>query len=123
MAKCGASGCRVYCTSAQRLSRASDAQVPSLTQQLKWNKQTQRHSNVLTANHLETAPLSLFLGTLIFIGCYGEVGQSLLAVAFSFLAFKYYFVTPFHSLPVTARKMPRLVIFSMALVSSCMAQT
>ena len=64
------------------------------------------------------------LCALMFIGWYGGVKPSLLAVALSLLAFKYYFVTPIQSLTVEARKISRLLIFSLAFVSpGVVAQT
>ena len=59
-----------------------------------------------------------------FIAWYGGVRPSLLAIARSLLAFKYYFAISIHSLTVEARKIPRLLILLLALVSSgVVAQT
>jgi ABC-type amino acid transport substrate-binding protein len=79
--------------------------------------------HAVAGHHMVTDPLSLFLCALIFIGCDGEVRQGLLAVAFSLLAFKYYFLPSLQSSPATATKIPRLLIFSLALISSVVAQT
>ena len=67
-------------------------------------------------------------GSLLFcalIARYGGVKPSLLAIALSLLAFKYYFMTPLHSVAVKTREIPRrLLIFLLALVSpAVVAQT
>ena len=64
------------------------------------------------------------LSSLMFIGWYGGAKPSLLAMALSLLALKYYFVKPIHSLTVEARQIPRLLFFLLAFVSpGVVAQT
>ena len=73
---------------------------------------------------LQSTPIvSLFLCAVTFSAGFGGVAPGLLAIALSILAFKYYFVTPIHSLTVGTAKIRRLLIFSLALVSATVAQT
>jgi PAS domain S-box-containing protein len=62
--------------------------------------------------YLVPAPGMLFLCALMFSAWYGGLKPSLLAMALSLLAFKYYFVTPTHSLTVELREIPRLSVFT-----------
>ena len=66
----------------------------------------------------------LLLCFLMFVGWYGRVKPGVLAMAPIFLAFKYYFANPIHSLAVKTREITRLLIFSLALVPlGVMAET
>jgi two-component system sensor histidine kinase/response regulator len=70
-----------------------------------------------------TVIVSLFLHAVTFSAKFGGVAPGLLAIALSLLAFKYYFVTPIHSLTVQTAEIRSLLIFSLALVSPIVAQT
>jgi PAS domain S-box-containing protein len=64
--------------------------------------------------HLTPAPGMLFLCALMLVAWYGGMKPGLLAMALALLAFKYYFVTPLHSLNVGVKEIPRLLIFASA---------
>jgi len=70
----------------------------------------------LPAVHLQDAPVSLFLCSVILSAWFGGIGPGLLATAFSVLAFNYYFLPPIHSLGLKAEEIPRLVIFTVSAV-------
>jgi C4-dicarboxylate-specific signal transduction histidine kinase len=63
---------------------------------------------------LETAPVSLFLGAIMFSAWFGGLGPGLLATALSSLAFDYYFLPPIYSLVAKPGEIPRLVIFTVS---------
>lgn len=60
---------------------------------------------------LVSAPVSLFLCAIMVSGWFGGIGPALLAVSLSLLAFDYYFVTPFFSLAMEIKELPRFIIF------------
>jgi PAS domain S-box-containing protein len=64
---------------------------------------------------METAPVSLFLCAVMFCAWYGGVKPGLLAVGLSILAFKFYFVSPLHSLNIETNSLPRYLIFVLAM--------
>ncbi len=64
--------------------------------------------------YLQAAPVSLFICAVAFSAWFGGSRPSLLAVVLSILAFKYYFVTPIHSLVPETVEIPRLIVFSLA---------
>jgi C4-dicarboxylate-specific signal transduction histidine kinase len=66
--------------------------------------------------YLVTAPVSLFLCAIITSGWFGGIRGALLSVALSLLAFDYYFVTPIHSLAVSANEVPRAGIFALSAI-------
>src|SRR5882762_1548260 len=63
---------------------------------------------------LQAAPVSLFLCAIMFTAWVGGVKPGLLAMALSLLSFKYYFLTPVHSLALDSGEIPRLVVFALA---------
>jgi hypothetical protein len=74
--------------------------------------------------HLVPTSFMLLLCFLMFTGWHGGVEPGLLAIALTFPVLKYYFAIPIHSLTVKAREIPRLLIVSLALISSSVvAQT
>jgi len=60
------------------------------------------------------AHVSLFLCAVMFSAWFGGFKPGLLAIAFSLLAFKYYFLPPIHSLELELTQLPRLVLFSLS---------
>src|SRR5258706_3022597 len=64
--------------------------------------------------NLQAAPVSLFLCAIMFSAWVGGLRAGVLAAVLSLLSFKYYFVTPFHSLALEATEIPRLVVFTLA---------
>ncbi|HWB60745.1 MAG TPA: PAS domain-containing protein, partial [Chthoniobacteraceae bacterium] len=67
-------------------------------------------SRFLDAHLITSAPVALFLCAIIFSTLRGGLKPGFLAMALSFLAFKYYYVPPVHSLAVEANEIPRLLI-------------
>src|SRR5882762_4116575 len=61
--------------------------------------------------YLVAAPVSLFLCAILFAAWFGGVGPGVFSMVLSSLAFKYYFVTPIHSLAVNLQEVPRLILF------------
>jgi PAS domain S-box-containing protein len=61
--------------------------------------------------HLQDAPVSLFLCTVILSAWFGGVWPGLLATTLSALAFYYYFLPPIHSLHAKPEEIPRFVVF------------
>src|SRR5690348_13115168 len=68
----------------------------------------------LPAIHLQDAPVSLFLCSVLLSAWFGGIGPGLLATALSALAFNYYFLPPIHSLGPKPDEIPRLVIFTVS---------
>src|SRR6266850_1569979 len=64
--------------------------------------------------NLQAAPVSLFLCAIMFTAWVGGLRSGVLAAVLSLLSFKYYFVTPFHSLALDSTEIPRLVVFTLA---------
>jgi len=64
--------------------------------------------------NLQAAPVSLFLCAIMFTAWVGGLRAGVLAAVLSLLSFKYYFVTPFHSLALDSTEIPRLVVFTLA---------
>ena len=64
--------------------------------------------------YLVTAPVSLFLCAIITSGWFGGMRGAFLSVVLSVLAFLYYFVTPTHTLAVSANEVPRVSIFALS---------
>src|SRR5258708_5520441 len=64
--------------------------------------------------NLQAAPVSLFLCAIMFTAWVGGLKAGALATVLSLLSFKYYFVTPLHSLAVDSAEIPRLIVFTMA---------
>src|SRR6266568_4619319 len=64
--------------------------------------------------NLQAAPVSLFLCAIMFTAWVGGIRSGVLAAVLSLLSFKYYFVTPFHSLALDSTEIPRLVVFTLA---------
>src|SRR6266481_1283175 len=60
------------------------------------------------------AHVSLFLCAVMFSAWFGGFKPGLLAIAFSLLTFKYYFLPPIHSLELELTQLPRLVLFSLS---------
>jgi PAS domain S-box-containing protein len=58
-------------------------------------------------------PVSLFLCAVMFSAWFGGIRPALLAIAFSVLAFDYYFLPPIYSLDLT-KELPRLVFFGLS---------
>lgn len=71
----------------------------------------------LTAQHLQTAPVSLFLCAAMFSVWLGGVGPGLLAIALSSLVFDYYFLAQRHSFATMPEEKSRLVTFEVAALS------
>ncbi|PYU04839.1 MAG: hypothetical protein DMG34_09575, partial [Acidobacteria bacterium] len=63
---------------------------------------------------LESAPVSLFLCTVMLSAWFGGIGQGLLATTLSSLAFYYYFLPPQYSLGAKPEEIPRFVAFTMS---------
>lgn len=61
-----------------------------------------------------TPVVALLLCAVMFSAWFGGIRPGLLAIALSLLAFTYYFVTPFYSLALDSREIPRLLIFTMS---------
>ncbi len=66
------------------------------------------------ALHLQEAPASLLLCAIMFSAWLGGVGPGLLAIAFSCLAFNYYFVEPLYSFGVKSEEIPRFAMFAVS---------
>ncbi len=66
--------------------------------------------------NLQAAPVSLFLCAIMFTAWIGGLKAGVLATVLSLLSFKYYFLTPVHSLAVDSAEIPRLVVFALAAV-------
>jgi len=64
--------------------------------------------------YLHAAPVSLFICAVLFSAWFGGFRPGLLATVLSILAFKYYFVSPIHSLIPETAELPRLIVFSLA---------
>lgn len=62
-------------------------------------------------SHLVSAPVSLFLGAIMFSAWFGGIKPGLLAVAISLFAFVTYFVNPINSLAVNIQELPRILVF------------
>src|SRR3989442_5904673 len=60
------------------------------------------------------AHVSLFLCAVMFSAWFGGFKPGLLAMAFSLLTFKYYFLPPIHSLELELTQLPRLVLFALS---------
>ena len=60
------------------------------------------------------AHVSLFLCAVMFSAWFGGFKPGLLAIAFSLLTFKYYFLPPIHSLELELTQLPRLGLFSLS---------
>jgi PAS domain S-box-containing protein len=60
------------------------------------------------------AHVSLFLCAVMFSAWFGGFKPGLLAIGFSLLTFKYYFLPPIHSLELELTQLPRLVLFSLS---------
>ena len=60
----------------------------------------------------------LFLCAFMFIAWYGGLKPTLLAMSRSLLAFKYYLATSLHSLTAEIKAIPRILVLSLALVST-----
>src|SRR3989454_1680578 len=60
------------------------------------------------------AHVSLFLCAVMFSAWFGGFKPGLLAIGFSLLTFKYYFLPPIHSLGLELTQLPRLVLFSLS---------
>jgi K+-sensing histidine kinase KdpD len=60
------------------------------------------------------AHVSLFLCAVMFSAWFGGFKPGLLAIAFSLLTFKYYFLPPIHSLELELTQLPRLVLFALS---------
>ncbi len=61
-----------------------------------------------------TPIVALFFSAVMFSAWFGGIRPGLLAIALSLLAFMYYFATPFNSLAVDTREIPRLLIFTIS---------
>jgi len=68
----------------------------------------------LFQSQFQAAPVSLFLCAIMFTAWVGGLKAGVLAMALSLLSFKYYFLTPVHSLALDSEEMPRLVVFTLA---------
>ena len=112
------------------------AEIKRLNEELKrFKERTPRHSLILRygvavlsvismviiaiwmrmkLGHQSTPVVALLLCAVMFSAWFGGVRPGLLAIALSLLAFTYYFVTPFYSLAVESREIPRLLIFTMS---------
>jgi PAS domain S-box-containing protein len=66
--------------------------------------------------YLRAAPVSLFVCAVTFSAWLGGFRPGLLATALSLLTFKYYFVPPIYSLALETAEIPRLVVFSLAVL-------
>jgi C4-dicarboxylate-specific signal transduction histidine kinase len=66
--------------------------------------------------HLVSAPVSLFLCAIMISAWFGGARSAITAVALSFVAFVFYFVTPHQSLRIAAEEVPRTVIFALSAV-------
>src|SRR5882672_8975274 len=64
--------------------------------------------------NLQAAPVSLFLCAIMFTAWVGGLRAGVLAAVLSLFSFKYYFVTPLHSLAVDSAEIPRMVVFTLA---------
>ena len=64
--------------------------------------------------NLQAAPVSLFLCAIMFTAWVGGLKAGVLAMALSLLSFKYYFLTPVHSLALDSGEIPRLAVFTLA---------
>src|SRR6266478_2984757 len=64
--------------------------------------------------YLHAAPVSLFICAVLFSAWFGGFRPGLLATVLSIVAFKYYFVSPIHSLIPETAEIPRLIVFSLA---------
>jgi PAS domain S-box-containing protein len=63
----------------------------------------------------ESTPIvGLLLCAIMFSAWFGGVGPGLLATALSLLAFVYYFATPFYSLAMDIKEIPRLLILALS---------
>src|SRR5258706_13086343 len=68
----------------------------------------------LFQSHFQAAPVSLFLCAIMFTAWVGGFKAVVLAMPLSLLSFKYYFLTPVHSLALDSAEIPRLVVFTLA---------
>jgi C4-dicarboxylate-specific signal transduction histidine kinase len=64
--------------------------------------------------HLQDAPVSLFLCTVMLSAWFGGVGPGLLATGLSVLAFNYYYIPPIYSLGAKPAEIPRLLVFAVS---------
>ena len=67
-----------------------------------------------SALHLEAAPVSLFLCSVMLSAWFGGVGPGLLGTVLSAVAFYYHFLPPVDSLAAKPEEIPRLVIFTVS---------
>jgi K+-sensing histidine kinase KdpD len=71
-------------------------------------------ASVLDHYWQSTPYVSLFLCAIMCSAWFGGLGQGLLAITLSGLAFDYFFLPPVHSFAVNLTELPRLIVFAVA---------
>jgi PAS domain S-box-containing protein len=66
---------------------------------------------LLLDRYFVSAPVSLFICTVMFSSWYGGINAGLVSILLSLLAFKLYFIAPVHSFVIYSQELPRLLIF------------